>query len=319
MAEDFYQRLGVPRTASDDEIKKAYRKLAKKYHPDVNPGDKKAEDKFKDLSSAFEVLSDPKKKKLYDEFGDDAAKIGFDEKKAEALRAYRSGGTRGTGRGGFGGGGGVPFEGFGVDFGGGVPGGFEDIFAEIFGQARRRGGASAPGPGFRTSSVVQATATLTLAEAVRGCERTLEIDGKRTTIRIPPGVDSGTRIQVQAQGVKADVMLDLQVFEHPIVRREGLDLYCDLPVTVRESMLGAEIKVPTFHGGGTVKLKAGTQSGTKLRLRGQGVPSLEGAGKGDLYLVVQVRVPEEPDERAKKAAEELDRGYGKDVRLGLVL
>jgi DnaJ-class molecular chaperone len=319
MAEDFYQRLGVPRTASDDEIKKAYRKLAKKYHPDVNPGDKKAEDKFKDLSSAFEVLSDPKKKKLYDEFGDDAAKIGFDEKKAEALRAYRSGGTRGTGRGGFGGGGGVPFEGFGVDFGGGVPGGFEDIFAEIFGQARRRGGTSAGGPGFRTSSVVQATATLTLAEAVRGCERTLEIDGKRTTIRIPPGVDSGTRIQVQAQGVKADVMLDLQVFEHPIVRREGLDLYCDLPVTVRESMLGAEIKVPTFHGGGTVKLKAGTQSGTKLRLRGQGVPSLEGAGKGDLYLVVQVRVPEEPDERAKKAAEELDRGYGKDVRLGLVL
>lgn len=312
MAEDFYQRLGVSRTASDEEIKKAYRKLARKYHPDMNPGDKKAEDKFKDVSAAFEVLSDSKKKKLYDEFGEDAAKIGWDEKKAEALRAYRSGGASGSGRGrGFGG---MPFEGFGVDFGGGVPGGFEDIFAELFGQATRRRGA----PGQR-SAVVQATATLTLAEAVRGCERTLEIDGKRTTVRIPPGVDSGTRIQVQPQGVKADVMLDVEVLEHPVVRREGNDLYCDLPVTVREAMLGAEIKVPTFHGGGTVKLKAGTQSGTKLRLRGQGVPSLEGVGKGDLYLVVQVKVPENPDHPARKAAEDLERGYGKDVRLGLVL
>jgi DnaJ-class molecular chaperone len=319
MADDFYQRLGVPRTASDDEIKKAYRKMAKKYHPDVNPGDKKAEDKFKEVNAAFEVLSDAKKKKLYDEFGDDAAKIGFDEKKAEALRAYRSGGSSRRG-GGFGGGGGVPFEGFGVDFGGNVPGGFEDIFAELFGQAtRRRGTSSTGGGGFRTNPVVQATATLTLAEAVRGCERTLEIDGKRTTVRIPPGVDSGTRVQVQAQGVKADVMLDIEVFEHPIVRRDGLDLYCDLPVTVKEAMVGAEIKVPTFHGGGTVKLKAGTQSGTKLRLRGQGVPSLEGVGKGDLYLVVQVKVPESPDERSRHAADELQGGYGKDVRLGLVL
>jgi DnaJ-class molecular chaperone len=308
MAEDFYQRLGVSRTASEQEIKQAYRKAAKKYHPDVNPGDKKAEDKFKDVNAAFEVLSDPRKKKLYDEFGEDAAKIGFDEKKAEALRAYRMGGTRGGGAGG----GRSPFEGFGVEFGGNVPGGFEDIFAELFGQATRRRGA----PQGR-SAVVQATATLTLAEAVRGCERTLEIDGKRTTVRIPPGVDDGTRVQVTAG--KTEVMLDIQIFEHPVARREGKDLYLDLPVTVREAMLGAEIKVPTFRGGGTVKLKAGTQSGTKLRLRGQGVPSLEGETPGDLYLVVQVKVPEAPDGHAKKAADDLDKSYGKDVRLGLVL
>jgi DnaJ-class molecular chaperone len=311
MAEDFYQRLGVSRTASDSEIKQAYRKAAKKYHPDVNPGDKKAEDKFKDVNAAFEVLSDPKKKKLYDEFGEDAAKIGFDEKKAGALRAYRMGGTRGGGGGGFGGR--SPFEGFGVEFGGNVPGGFEDIFAELFGQATRRRG----GPAGGRQAVVQATATLTLAEAVRGCERTLEIDGKRTTVRIPPGVDDGTRVQVKAG--TTDVMLDIQIFEHPVVRRDGKDLSMDLPVTVREAMFGADIKVPTFRGGGTVKIKAGTQSGTRLRLRGQGVPSLEGETPGDLYLVVQVKVPEAPDGQAKKAAEDLDKSYGKDVRLGLVL
>lgn len=313
MAEDLYQRLGVPRTASDDEIKKAYRKLARKYHPDMNPGDKKAEERFKDVSAAFEVLSDAKKRKLYDEFGEDAAKIGFDEKKAEALRAYRSGGV--SGRGFRGHDGGSPFGDFETRFGGapgGMPGGFEDLFAELFGQASRRGGPMRGG-------VISATATLTLAEAVRGCERTLQVDGKRATVQIPPGVESGQQLRVRAHGLKTGVLLEVQVLDHPLVRREGTDLYYDLPVTVREAMYGAEIKVPTFWGGGTVKLKAGTQSGTKLRLRGQGAPANDGPGKGDLYLVVQVRVPESDDHHLRMAAEALEHSYGKDVRSHLVL
>jgi DnaJ-class molecular chaperone len=318
MAEDFYQRLGVSRTASDEEIKKAYRKLARKYHPDVNPGNKGAEEKFKHVGEAFDVLSDPKKRKMYGEFGEDAAKLGWDEKRAEAFRQYRN---PTNGRGGRGGG-----QSFHFDFGqGGAPPegfDFESIFSEMLGgqsRGRRRG----PMPG----ADVSASLTVSLEEAVRGGERHLSLsNGKRLTVKIPPGVQTGSKIRLQGQGEPGerggptgDLFLEIDVTPHPLVRREGDDLYMDLPVTVREAVEGADVRVPTFHGSGVIRLQPGSQSGLKVRLKGKGVPALTGGAPGDLYLVVQVRVPDHLDDKVKKAAEAMDHGYRHDVRAGLKL
>ncbi|MBK7858803.1 MAG: DnaJ domain-containing protein [Archangiaceae bacterium] len=318
MAEDYYQRLGVSRKASDDEVKKAYRKLAKKFHPDVNPGNKQAEEKFKHIGEAFDVLGDAKKRKLYDEFGDDAAKLGWDEKKAEQYRQYKSpraGQSRSSG--------GMPFN---FDFGGQAGGAegfdFESILGEMF-NAQGRGRRRSAMPG----ADVSARLPLELDEAVKGGERSFTLsNGKRLTVKIPPGVATGSKIRLQGQGEPGehggppgDLFLEVEVAAHPMVRREGDDLYMDLPVTVREAMLGADVRVPTFFGSGTITLRPGTQSGTKVRLKGKGAPSLTGGAPGDMYLVVQVRLPEEADAALKKAAEALDAGYKHDVRSGLKL
>ena len=316
--QDFYQRLNVPRGASADEIKKAYRKLAKQYHPDHNPGDKGAEEKFKSLNEAFEVLSDPKKRPMYDEFGEEAAKLGWDEAKAAQFRAYRAGGqTHGGGSGGFPGG-----------FGGEGNVDFESILNEMFGGgvggARRAGGRRAAGP--RAGGDVQASLEVTLADAVLGGEKKISLNGKHLSVKIPIGVEDGSRIRLAGQGEPGDrggppgdLLLELTVAEHPIVRREGADLYLDLPVTAGEAALGAEIRVPVFGGSGTVTLKPGTQSGTKLRLRGKGVPGLRGNPPGDLFLVVMVKLPEHLDETARKAIHTLEKHYHGDVRGKLTL
>lgn len=304
----------MARTASDEEIKKAYRRLARKYHPDMNPGNKGAEENFKLVGAAFEVLSDAKKRRLYDEFGDDAAKIGWDEQKAATLRAYKRAGSAGG------------FTGMpqGFDFEDMDAGGFQSILEQLFGQVGgmggRRAGRAAAGQD------VEAKVQVTLAEAVRGCEKRLQVNGRTLTVRIPPGVDAGSRIRLAGQGLAGhrggpagDLYLETELLPHPLVRREGQDLYLDLPVTVREALLGGDVKVPTFDGGGTVSLKPGTQSGLKLRLRGKGVPSLQGGPAGDLYLVVQVRVPEGHDAEVKRAAERLEQAYRRDVRADLRL
>jgi DnaJ-class molecular chaperone len=324
MAEDYYQLLGVQRSASPEEIKKAYRRLARKYHPDVNPNNKTAEDTFKKVSQAFEVLSDAKKRKLYDEFGEDAAKLGFDEKQAEAFRAYRA--APGAGAGGRG----VHFEGGDFDLG--------SIFGDLFGRAGRRGGpvpdmdfGFAPQEQTLAGEDLTTQVQVTLSEAVLGAERSLEVTrpGKqgrqRLTVKIPAGVQTGSRIRLAGQGGQAprggtpgDLYIETEVLPHPWVRREDDDLYAELPVTVPEAMLGAEVRAPTFSGDVTVKIPAGSQSGRKLRLRGKGVPSLQGRGRGDLYFVLQIRVPEQLTPEAKAAAEQLQRAYG-DVRAGLQL
>jgi curved DNA-binding protein len=320
MVNDYYQRLGVPRQATADEIKKAYRKLARQYHPDHNQGDKGAEEKFKQVNEAFEVLSDTSKRKLYDEFGDDAAKMGWDEKKAEQFRAYRNGAFRGA-PGGFGGG--MP-GGFHVDFGGGDGGpvDFESILGEMFGMGGR--GQRRNGP--RAGGDLEAELDVTLHEAVLGGTRTLQVNGKRLEVKIPAGVETGSRVRLAGQGEPGerggppgDLFVDLVVHEHPHVRREGKDLYVDLPVTVKEALLGAEIRVPVFGGSGLVTVKPGTQSGTKLRLKGKGVPALKGGPAGDLYLVVQVKLPEKSDEATRKAVEALEKHYERDVRADLKL
>ncbi len=311
MVQDFYQRLNVARGATADEVKKAYRKLAKQYHPDHNPGDKHAEEKFKALNEAFEVLSDPKKRRMYDEFGEDAAKLGWDESKAEQYRTYRSGGSsRGSGFPG-----GFSADGAGTDF--------ESILAEMFGQ--RRGAARRPA-GPRAGGDVQATLDVTLMDAVLGAERQISLNGKRLSVKVPAGVETGSKIRLSGQGEPGDrggppgdLFLELTVAEHPLVRREGNDLYLDLPVTVGEAALGGEIHVPVFGGSVTVTLKPGTQSGTKLRLRGKGVPGMRGAPTGDFFLVVMVKLPEQLDDAARKAVQTLEKHYDGEVRAKLAL
>jgi molecular chaperone DnaJ len=381
MAEDLYQLLGVSRSASADELKKAYRKLAKKYHPDVNPGSKQAEEKFKQVSAAFDVLSDPKKRALYDEFGEDAARLGFDEKKAEAFRQYRQAGASG---------GGAPGGGVGFDFGAeGVDLG--DLFGDLFGRARGGGRTTArrgPGRGEDLTTHLR----VSLKDAVTGTERSLSItrparcsscegtgergkvsicptckgtgrlkqgrgplsfagacptcggsgraaapcpacggnglqeETKRVTVKIPPGVHTGSQVRLAGQGAAGplggppgDLFIEIEVDEHPLLRREGDDLTLDVPITVPEAMFGAKIQVPTFGGDVTVTVPEGSQSGRKLRLRGQGVPSLKGNGRGDLYLNLRVVLPEKPSSEVRAAAEKLGQAYPKDVRAEVVL
>ena len=325
---DPYSVLGVAKNASSEEIKKAYRKLAKKLHPDMNPGDKKAEERFKEVSSAFEIVGDPKKRALWDEFGEVSTRSGFDEAKARAYREQASQGFSGFGGGPSGGG-----------FSGGFGGGFDpDDLSSMFGDLfnRRQGGRTRrtrmePLPG----EDVEAEMEVELRDAVLGAEReiTLQRPGvdqpSRLKVRIPPGVETGSRVRLPGQGgpgersaEPGDLYLRITVRPHPAVRVEHRDLYFDLPVTVAEALLGAEVQVPTFEGNVKLKVPSGSQSGKKLRLRGRGLPALRGgstgAPRGDLYVVLQVMLPEESP-AAREAAGALQKLYTTDVRKDLLL
>ncbi len=324
---DLYALLGASRTASADELKTAYRRLARKYHPDVNPGDAAAEEKFKEINNAFEILGDPKKRALYDELGMDAAKIGWDPEKAAGVRQWRSP-RRGGGPGGAG------FEGAReVDLG--------DIFGDIFGEAFRggrgqgfdvgagfgRGRASTrPAPGQDLGERVQ----IDLVDAVKGRELELRIQRQpgqaptRLTVKIPAGIPDGGKVRLARQGgpglrggPQGDLYLEVHVRPHPWIRREGDDLHVHLPLTVGEAIAGATISLPTFDGVVQLKVPAGTQGGRKLRLRGKGVPHLRGGGRGDLYAEARVVVPTGP--QAKDLGKELDKLYAVPVRADLVL
>lgn len=321
---DLYALLGVPKTASAEELKSAYRKLARKYHPDVNPGDKAAEEKFKEVNNAFEILSDPKKRSLYDEFGMDAAKLGWDPEKAAAFRQYRAGPQRGPG-------GGFDFGGF-ESYGGGGPVDLGDIFGEIFGDAfrgaRPRGGrpSNRPMPGDDLGERIE----VDLGTAVRGGELELRIQRtqgqppSRLTVKIPAGIADGGKIRLAGQGgpgarggPPGDLYLEVHLRAHPHVRRDGDDLYLHLPLTVGEAIAGATVELPTFEGPVQLKVPPGTQTGQKLRLRGKGVPHLRGKGRGDLYAEVRVMIP--AGDEAKELGKRLDKLYAEPVRAKLAL
>ncbi len=306
--------LGVPRTASAEEVKKAYRRLAKKYHPDVNPGNKQAEEKFKEVTAAFEVISDPRRRALYDEFGPDSLRTGFDEKKAEAYRQWKRQGASG-GR--------VPFD-LGdferVEVGGFGPFDFGSIFGDLFGRASGRGTPS-PAAGADAGADIE----VELREAVLGGEREIRVDGRTLRVKIPPGVAEGSQIRLAGQGGRGafgaapgDLYLTVRLREHPLLRREGKDLVIDLPVTFPEAVLGAEVTLPTFEGPVRLRVPPGTQAGTRLRLRGRGLPDLKGGPRGDLHAVVKIVLPEggEPLRRAARSLEGLYKG---DPRRGLSL
>jgi curved DNA-binding protein len=313
---DLYEILGVPRAAAADEIKKAYRRLAKKYHPDVNPGDRAAEEKFKEVTAAFEVLSDAKKRRLYDEFGPDALRTGFDERRAEEYRRWKSQGVPP---------GAMPFD-FGdfstVDVGDFGRFDFGSIFGDLFGGGGgRRGGRVVP----RQGASAEAEIAVDLRDAVLGAERDIRVDGRTLRVKIPPGVTDGSQIRLAGQGgagahggTAGDLFLRVRLREHPLVRREGKDLFVELPVTVPEAVSGAEVTLPTFEGPVRLKVPPGSQSGRRLRLRGRGLPDLRGGERGDLHAVVRVVLPE-PSERLRKAVEPLAPLYEGDPRAAISL
>jgi curved DNA-binding protein len=325
---DPYTTLGVSRTASAEEIKKAYRKLAKKLHPDMNPGDKKAEERFKDVSGAFDVIGDPKKRALYDEFGEISLRSGFDEAKARQFREYRQAAGAGGGRGGS--------QGFEDIFGGGAGGsGFDpsdlsSMFGDLFGGGARAGRGRRPRVERVQGDDVEAPIEVDLRDAVLGAEReiTLQKPGSTETsrlkVKIPPGVETGSRIRLAGQGSPGerggepgDLYLRITVRPHQTVRVEGRDLLLDLPITAQEAVEGAEVTAPTFEGPVKLKIPSGSQSGRKLRLRGRGLPALRsgvgGAPRGDLYVVLQIVLP--PDSpQAREAVRALSRLYDHDVR-----
>ena len=316
MNRDLYATLGLKPSAKEDDIRKAYRKLARKYHPDVNPGDAVAEDKFKRVAAACDVLSDAKKRKAYDEFGEDSLKSGFDADKAREYRAYRSQpGQSQPGRGGadrYGGGGN------GAGFAGGNSSqgdrGFSSFdIGDLFG-VRPPSGRS------RKGRDVRAAVELDLEQAVAGCEVTVvSPSGENLRVRIPPGADTGSIVRLKGKGQagqkgakNGDVIIETHVRPHPRIRRDGLNLSIALPVTLREVYNGATIAVETLSGTAKVKVPPRSQSGARLRLRGKGVRRKDRAG--DFFIELDVKMPDLADADLGKALDACDSAYSQPVR-----
>ena len=303
---DFYEILDVPKDASADQIKKAYRNLARKHHPDVNPGDKAAEVKFKEAQNAYDVLSDAEARKRYDMFGH-AGLHGAGAAGPQAGAAEwsaRQGGNPGFEN--------IDFTQF---FGGGAEhpeagGGVFDELLGRFGGGRRRAGPKR-GPDFESSL------SIPFATAVLGGPTTIDFtreDGTRESleIRIPSGTVSGAKLRLKGrgapgekEGMNGDLTITVEVLPHPHFRREGRDLLLDLPIAVDEAILGAKVDVPTL-GGSTVSLgiPAGTSTGQKLRLKGKGVPAAGDKLAGDLFVVTKVVVPKGVDDESRKLIQE---------------
>jgi DnaJ-class molecular chaperone len=289
---DYYEVLGVPRTAGQKDIQSAFRKLARKLHPDVNPGDKAAEARFKAISEAHDVLSDPDKRKMYDRFGDNwqtAAASGIDP---NAGWPFGAGGTAGGPRGPR-----VEYQNIDPDVfedilrgAGSARAGFGDLFNSIFRNREAEAGIPLDAEG---------AIDVTLAEAFRGTTRQVALpDGRRVEVTVPAGVQDGTVLRMP--GLRARV----HVTPDPLFEREGKDLRVPVSVPLRTALLGGEVDVPTLRGG-RVKLNvpAETQNGTRLRLRGLGMPDARSGTPGDLYAEVRVRLPLPLDEHTRRWAE----------------
>jgi curved DNA-binding protein len=328
MAErDLYAELGLKKGASKEEIKKAYRKLARELHPDRNPDNPKAEERFKRVAFANDVLSDERKRGLYDEFGEVGLREGFDAEAARSMRGRARGvGSPGEASGGFG------FEEIFAGAGRGRRPGFggtlEDLFGggidELFGRGPS-GIGGRPTTGVPTKAADQESEiAVSFEEAFQGVEKELSIteDGRQRSIRvrIPAGVENGGKVRLRGQGARSgtgsagDLVLIVHVAPHKWFRREGSDLHLEVPITIGEAWHGASVKVPTPDGEVSLKLPSKVQSGGKLRLKGKGLPRREG-GRGDLFAHVQIRVPDGHDHaKIEKAIAELEGQYLGDLR-----
>lgn len=317
MAEDLYAVLGVPRGADAETVKKAYRKLAKDLHPDKNPGNKQTESRFKAVNHAYEVISDAAKRKLYDEFGEDGLRDGFDPAQA---RAYAQWGRQQQGGGGRGGRTRTTVNGQPVDLedlfgGGGGQAGVGDVFGDLFGRGRRRG----PMKGQDLESEV----TIDFVSALKGTSLELRPrggGGTPVTVRTPAGAHEGSRVRIAGHGAPSpnggppgDLMLTIHVEPHPFFRREGDDLHLDLPLAVHEAYLGAKVKVPTVEGSVSLKVPPHTQGGATMRLRGKGVAK-KGREPGDLYVHFQIKLPEAPSPELDALMEQLAAFEKGDLR-----
>jgi curved DNA-binding protein len=305
MARDLYETLGVPRTADDDTIRKAFRKLAAKYHPDKNSG-KDAESKFKEINQAHEVLSDSGKRSLYDEFGEESLRSGFDAERARMYKRYASGG---------GGRGGASFQDlFGGHGGGGGNVDFGDLFGDMF---RGRGPLKA--------ADTEAEVSVDFVAALKGT--TVQIlrvgHAEPLSVRVPAGVSDGGRLRLAGQGsapqgtIPGDLVLTVRVGPHPFFKRENDDLHLELPISIVEAYEGAKVRVPTVDGEVNLKIPPRTQSGQVTRLRGKGVQRKDKPA-GDMYVRFFVRVPAGDDPEIARAIEAL-RSHAGDPRAGLKL
>lgn len=286
---DPYTVLGVARGASDDEIKSAYRRLAKKLHPDVNPGKRAVEQQFKEVTAAYDLLSDPQKKARYDrgEIGPDGA---------ERMQGFRHAGA-GFGRGGFGGragarGGGAAFS------------GVDDIIAEFLNRGRR--GAAKP-----EAEPAAQILHIPFLEAARGGKRRVTLaNGRAVDVTVPAGIDSGQRLRLK--GTDGDTYLEIKVEPHPLFTRSDRDIHIDVPITLIEAVLGATITVPTIHGAVALKVPRGSNSGATLRLKGKGVTA--GGATGDQYVKLRVTLPDPPDPELVRFLEKWSVNHAYDVR-----
>jgi DnaJ-class molecular chaperone len=307
MSADYYDILGVKRGASDDEIKKAYRKLARQYHPDRNPGDKQAEAKFKEVQQAYDVLSDKTKRANYDRFGTAEPGPGF-------------GGTRG-GPGGF-----------NFNWGtGGPQGGFQqvnpeeaaDFLNQIFGGGGgggdlgdllgRRGRTGTRRTRPPPAPEVESEVTIPFLTAVQGGTVNLQLDGKELSVKIPAGIEDGQALRLQGQAPGGgNLRLKVRIQPHPYFKREGKNIILEAALSVSEAVLGTKIDVPTIDGSRlTVKVPPGTSSGARLRLRGKGING------GDQFIEIKIVVPAPKDERSRELIEEFARLNPQNPRAGL--
>jgi len=307
---DYYEILGVPKTASDDEIRKAFRKLARQYHPDVNKDKATAEEKFKQINEAYEVLGDPEKRKKYDELGANWNQAGGFQPPPGWEGQQPGGGFYRYGSGD----GGVEFE-----FGGT---GFSDFFEAFFGGGRRRGGFGGAGFGGRETgaergSDVEADLMVTLEEALHGSKRTVSLRRSNSNkvetyqVKMPRGVHEGQRIRLAGQGEagarggkSGDLFLRVRLARHPDFTVEGSDLIYETKIEPWQAVLGGELRVPTLEGNARLKLPAGTQPGQRFRLRGHGLPTAGGA-RGDLFAVPQIQIPQNLTEPEREIWQQL--------------
>jgi curved DNA-binding protein len=335
--QDYYETLGVPRTASQADIKKAFRKLAREHHPDKKPGDQEAERRFKAVNEANAVLSDPDKRKKYDRLGKDweaYARAGVDPDAAGGPFAggspfgFRTDGapgqrvryefrTSGGDSGGdfsdffrvFFGGDAEPMTETGPGRGRRATGGptFDDILAGMgLNQPGATRGSSRPSSGGRQAPqgpTAEAVAEISLEEAYHGTTRRVEIDGRRLDVTIPKGADDATKIKLSGQGPRGgDLVVRTKVRPHPVFTRKGADLERDLPLALGEALLGSEVPVATLKGRVLLRIPPGTQNGHRFRLKGQGMPILGKEGFGDLYARARVVLPATPEGKAAEAA-----------------
>lgn len=307
---DYYEVLGISRDADKNAIKRAYRKLAKKYHPDTSQGNTQAEEQFKEVTEAYNVLSDPEKKKLYDQFGHAA----FDEGVggAGSSGAYEYSGPSGS------------FHEYHFE---GGDGDMDDLLRHIFGSGFDGGFSRGFGSGkFRQDgSDVQAEIAVSFEEAVFGCDKIIHLSpandrntGKSLKVRIPAGIDTGKTIRLRGKGTPGinggrtgDLLLKVTVGTKPGFERKGMDVYTTAYVPYTTAVLGGEIMVQTLYGNVICKVQPGTQSGTKIRLKGKGVVSMKNSDKrGDQYVEVQIQVPRNLSEEAKKKLREFEAVCG---------